>query len=72
MKCRRTGLDSTTAFEVMLALRVWAVGTGATVIATLLQPIPEVYHLFHQVLLLQDGYSVFCGPREGNQCANCV
>jgi ABC-type multidrug transport system ATPase subunit len=60
-----TGLDSTTAFEILLALRVWATGTGATIIATLLQPIPEVYNLFDQVLLLQDGFNVFCGSRSG-------
>ena len=30
-----------------------------------LQPIPEVYNLFDQVVLLQDGYSVYSGPREG-------
>ncbi len=36
-----TGLDSTTAFEILLALRVWATGTGGTVIATLLQVCTE-------------------------------
>ena len=34
---RSTGLDSTTAFEIILALQVWASGTGGTVVATLLQ-----------------------------------
>lgn len=32
-----TGLDSTTAFEIMLAVQVWAKGTGGTVVASLLQ-----------------------------------
>jgi hypothetical protein len=32
-----TGLDSTTAFEILLAMRVWATETGGTVLATLLQ-----------------------------------
>ena len=65
-----TGLDSTTAFEILLALRVWATGTGGTVVATLLQPIPEVYNLFDQIMLMQDGYNVYCGPREGRPVLN--
>ena len=49
----------------MVAIRNWARGTGGTVIATLLQPIPEVYALFTNVLLLQEGHCVYCGPRDG-------
>ena len=30
-----------------------------------LQPIPEVYNLFDQVVLLQEGHAVYAGPRTG-------
>ncbi len=35
-----------------------------------LQPIPEVYNLFDQVLLLQDSYLAYSGPRESEYCVS--
>ena len=32
-------------------------------VASLLQPIPEIFELFDQVVLLQDGFVVYAGPR---------
>lgn len=43
-----TGLDSTTAYDIMAAMRKWCDETGGVVIASLLQPIPEVFALFDQ------------------------
>ena len=43
-----TGLDSSTSYDILAALREWCDTTGGTVIATLLQPIPEVYNMFDQ------------------------
>ena len=37
----------------------------ATAIMALLQPSPEVFQLFDDVMLLSDGMCVFFGPREG-------
>ena len=35
------------------------------VVCVSLQPIPEVYNLFDQVVLLQEGHAVYAGPRTG-------
>jgi len=51
------------AFELLQNLRTWARATGGTIIAALLQPTPEVYGLFDDVVLLRDGCEVFHGPR---------
>ena len=37
----------------------------ATAIMALLQPSPEVFQLFDDVMLLSDGMCVYYGPREG-------
>ena len=37
-----------------------------------LQPIPEVYNLFDQVLLLQESYLVYSGPRESACLCLCI
>lgn len=39
--------------------------TQATAIMALLQPSPEVFKLFDDVLLLSEGACVYHGPREG-------
>lgn len=59
-----TGLDSATSFDVMAAVRA-AVDIGhLTVVANLLQPPPQVYALFTDVMLLRDGKVLYWGPRE--------
>ena len=59
-----TGLDSSTTFEVVSRLRERAVSTNAVVIVALLQPTPEVYSLFHDVMLQREGAIVYHGARE--------
>ncbi len=61
----RTGLDSTTAFEIISSLQAWASETGGTLVASLLQPTPEIMALFDNVVLLQEGHVVFAGERQG-------
>lgn len=39
--------------------------TNATMVASLLQPIPEVFELFDNVILLQEGHLVYAGHRAG-------
>ena len=59
MRVRRdeisTGLDSSTTFQIVRNLRDFAHYTEATVMIALLQPAPEVYDLFDDVLLLSEG-----------------
>ena len=49
----------------MAALQTWCKETNGNVVASLLQPIPEIFDLFTNVVLLQEGYVVYAGPREG-------
>lgn len=48
-----------------IASLIWAKETGGTIVASLLQPIPEIFDLFENVVLLQEGHVVFAGPRTG-------
>ena len=50
-----TGLDSSTTFQIIKCLRDFAHLRNATVLINLLQPPPEVYNLFDDVLLLSEG-----------------
>lgn len=50
-----TGLDSSTTFQIIKCLRDFVHLRLATVFISLLQPPPEVYNLFDDVLLLSEG-----------------
>ena len=50
-----TGLDSSTTFQIIKCLRNFAHLQLGTVFISLLQPPPEVYNLFDDVLLLSEG-----------------
>lgn len=52
-----TGLDSSTTFQIIKCLRDFAHLRLATVFISLLQPPPEVFNLFDDVLLLSEGKS---------------
>ncbi|RYG50394.1 hypothetical protein EON67_05355, partial [archaeon] len=58
-----TGLDSSVTFDIVSSVRSWARITRGTVVIALLQPTPEVYSLFDDVLILRDGGVVYHGPR---------
>ena len=68
----RNGLDSSVALTINKALRAWASDTKGTVVASLLQPIPEIFELFDQLVLLQDGFVVYAGPRDGKRAGCCM
>ena len=51
-----TGLDSATTYTVAEYLRKTTHSLFLTTLVSLLQPPPEVYNLFDDVLLLTDGY----------------
>lgn len=59
-----TGLDSSTTFQIVNALKQSIHILGATAVISLLQPPPETYNLFDDIILLSDGQVVYQGPRE--------
>ncbi|EGZ21143.1 pleiotropic drug resistance protein ABC superfamily [Phytophthora sojae] len=62
-----TGLDSAATFDIISTQRSLAKAFGKTVVISLLQPSPEVFELFDDVLLLNDGYVMYHGPRSEAQ-----
>ena len=52
-----TGLDSSTTYQIVRNLRDYAHLADATVFIALLQPAPEVFDLFDDVMLLSEGAS---------------
>lgn len=58
-----TGLDSSTTFQIVKCLRNFVHQMEATVLMALLQPAPETFELFDDLVLLSDGYLVYQGPR---------
>ncbi|KAL4589134.1 hypothetical protein LXL04_002036 [Taraxacum kok-saghyz] len=59
-----TGLDSSTTFHIVNSLRQYVQILEGTAIISLLQPAPETYNLFDDIILLSDGKIVYQGPRE--------
>ncbi|XXG63179.1 hypothetical protein AAC387_Pa05g1421 [Persea americana] len=59
-----TGLDSSTTFQIGNSLRQTIHNLGGTAVIALLQPAPETYNLFDDIILLSDGQIVYQGPRE--------
>ncbi|XP_024525813.1 ABC transporter G family member 31 [Selaginella moellendorffii] len=59
-----TGLDSSTTFQIVRCVRNFAHSLEGTVLMALLQPPPETFELFDDVLLLAEGHIVYLGPRE--------
>ncbi|KAK2969189.1 hypothetical protein RJ640_025902 [Escallonia rubra] len=58
-----TGLDSSTTFQIVKCLRNFVHQMEGTVLMALLQPAPETFDLFDDLVLLSDGYMVYHGPR---------
>ncbi|KAK8972661.1 hypothetical protein V6N11_082590 [Hibiscus sabdariffa] len=58
-----TGLDSSTTFQIVTCLQQLAHTTGATILISLLQPAPETFDLFDDIILMDQGKIVFQGPR---------
>jgi ABC-type multidrug transport system ATPase subunit len=59
-----TGLDSSTTFEIIIFLQQMAHLMDRTVVISLLQPPPETFELFDDIILLCEGQIVYQGPRE--------
>ncbi|KAG6718028.1 hypothetical protein I3842_04G130500 [Carya illinoinensis] len=59
-----TGLDSSTTYQIVNSIKQYAHILNGTVVISLLQPAPETYNLFDDIILLSDGQIVYQGPRE--------
>ena len=59
-----TGLDSSTTFQIVKFMRQMVHIMDVTMVISLLQPAPETFELFDDVILLSEGQIVYQGPRE--------
>ncbi|KAA8523067.1 hypothetical protein F0562_009490 [Nyssa sinensis] len=59
-----TGLDSSTTYQIIKYLRHSTRALDGTTIISLLQPAPETYELFDDIILLCEGHIVYQGPRD--------
>ncbi|KAL0463859.1 UNVERIFIED_CONTAM: ABC transporter G family member 36 [Sesamum latifolium] len=59
-----TGLDSSTTFQIVKCLQQIVHLTEATIFMSLLQPAPETFDLFDDIILLSEGQIVYKRPRE--------
>lgn len=59
-----TGLDSSTTYQIVNSIRQSIHILKGTAVISLLQPAPETYDLFDDIILLSDGKIVYQGPRE--------
>ncbi|VAI89879.1 unnamed protein product [Triticum turgidum subsp. durum] len=59
-----TGLDSSTTFQIVKCLQQIVHLGEATILMSLLQPAPETFELFDDIILLSEGQIVYQGPRD--------
>ncbi|XP_076923568.1 ABC transporter G family member 36-like, partial [Bidens hawaiensis] len=59
-----TGLDSSTTFQIVKCMQQVAHFTESTIFMSLLQPAPETFDLFDDIVLLSEGQIVYQGPHE--------
>ncbi|CAB4272708.1 unnamed protein product [Prunus armeniaca] len=59
-----TGLDSSTTFQIVNSIKQYIRILNGTAVISLLQPAPETYELFDDIILLSDGQIVYQGSRE--------
>ncbi|KAM1777750.1 hypothetical protein ACFX11_044367 [Malus domestica] len=59
-----TGLDSSTTFQIVKFMRQMVHILDVTMVISLLQPAPETYDLFDDIILISEGQIVYQGPRE--------
>lgn len=57
------GLDSSTTFQIVTCLQQLVHITDATALISLLQPAPETFDLFDDIVLLAEGKIVYHGAR---------
>ncbi|CAI8599245.1 unnamed protein product [Vicia faba] len=57
-----TGLDSSTTFQIVTCLQQLVHVNDATAVLSLLQPAPETFELFDDLILMAEGKIVYHGP----------
>ena len=57
-----TGLDSSTTFQIVTCLQQLVHITDSTALISLLQPAPETFNLFDDLILMAEGKIVYHGP----------
>lgn len=58
------GLDSSTTYQIIKYLKHSTQALDCTTVISLLQPAPETYELFDDIVLICEGQIVYQGPRE--------
>lgn len=58
------GLDSSTAYQIVACIQQLVHITDSTALISLLQPPPETFDLFDDVILMAEGKIVYHGPRD--------
>ncbi|XP_057537389.1 ABC transporter G family member 32 isoform X1 [Amaranthus tricolor] len=58
------GLDSSTTYQIIKYLKHSTRALDGTTVISLLQPAPETYELFDDIILLSEGQIVYQGPRD--------
>ncbi|PHT41424.1 hypothetical protein CQW23_20278 [Capsicum baccatum] len=58
------GLDSSTTYQIAACLQQLAHITDATILVSLLQPAPETFDLFDDIILMAEGKILYHGPRN--------
>ncbi|KAJ4809489.1 ABC transporter G family member 36 [Rhynchospora pubera] len=59
-----TGLDSSTTYKMVNCIRHYNHIFGTTTLISLLQPSPETFLLFDDIILISEGHIVYQGPRD--------
>ncbi|RZC82275.1 hypothetical protein C5167_045056 [Papaver somniferum] len=59
-----TGLDSSTTFQIIKFMKQLVHVINVTMVISLLQPAPETFELFDDIILVSEGEIVYHGPRE--------
>ncbi|CAN1747657.1 Pleiotropic drug resistance protein 2 [Linum perenne] len=59
-----TGLDSSTTYQIVRFMKEMVHIMDITMVISLLQPAPETFELFDNIILLSEGQIVYQGPRE--------
>ncbi|KAK4493468.1 hypothetical protein RD792_006030, partial [Penstemon davidsonii] len=57
------GLDSSTTYQIVCYLQQLAHTIDATILVSLLQPAPDIFDLFDDIILMAEGKIVYHGPR---------
>jgi hypothetical protein len=58
-----TGLDASVTYDIVHSFRKRAQADKMSVVMALLQPTPEVFALFDDIILMRDGRVIYHGPR---------